>query len=67
MRMVQPKTCREIKWRLGRGFSHGNGKEIRGEISQVNTERDHQDRWEEEWSVPTSIERREDDTVRRVT
>ena len=49
---------------LGRGFSHGNGREIRGEISQVNTERDQQDRREEEWSVLTSIERREDDTVR---
>ena len=50
---------------MGRGFSHGNGREIRGEISQVNTERDQQDRQEEEWSVPTSIERREDDTVRQ--
>ena len=50
---------------LGRGFSHGNRREIRGEINQVHTERDQQDRWEEEWSVPTSIERREDDTVRR--
>ena len=49
---------------MERGFSHGSGREIRGEISQVNTERDQQDRWEEEWSVLTSIERREDDTVR---
>ena len=49
---------------LGRGFSCENGREIRGEISQVNTERDQQDRWEEEWSVLTSVERREDDTVR---
>ena len=49
---------------LGRGFSHGNGREIRGDIHQVNTERDQQDRQEEEWSVPTSVERREDDTVR---
>ena len=39
-------------------------REIRREISQVNTERDQQDRREEEWSVPTSIKRREDDTVR---
>ena len=49
---------------MGRGFSHGNGREISGEISQVNTERDQQDWWEEEWSVLTSIERREDDIVR---
>ena len=48
---------------MGIGFSHGNGREIRGEISQVNTERDQQDRWEEEWSVLTCIERRENDTV----
>ena len=50
---------------MGRGFSHGNGREIRGDICQVNTERDQQDRWEEEWSVPASVERREDDTVRQ--
>ena len=42
----------------------GNGREIRGEISQVHTVRNQQDRQEEEWSVLTSIERREDDTVR---
>ena len=50
---------------MGRGFSHGNGREIRGDICQVNTERDQQDRQEEEWSVLTSIERRGDDTVRQ--
>ena len=50
---------------LGRGFSHENGRESRGDICQVNTERDQQDRWEEAWSVPTSVERREDDTVRQ--
>ena len=43
---------------LGRGFSCGNGREIRGEISQVHTVRNQQDRQEEEWSVPNSIERR---------
>ena len=40
-------------------------EKLEEEISQVNTERDQQDRWEEEWSVPTSIERKEDDTVRQ--
>ena len=49
---------------LGRGFSCGNRREIRGDICQINTERDQQDRQEEEWSVLASIERREDDTVR---
>ena len=50
---------------LGRGFSHGNGRDIRGDICQVNTERDQQDRQEEEWSILASIERREDSPVRR--
>ena len=50
---------------MGRGFSHENGREIRGDIHQVNTERDQQDRWEEEWSIPASIERREDSPVRQ--
>ena len=39
--------------------------EIRGEISQMHNVRNQQDRQEEEWSVPTSIERREDNTVRQ--
>ena len=50
---------------LGRGFPHGNGREIRGEISQMCNARDQQDRQEDEWSVPASIERREDNTFRR--
>ena len=50
---------------MGRGFSCGNGREFRGQISQAHTMRDQQDRQEEEWSVPTSIERREDDIVRQ--
>ena len=41
---------------LGRGFPHGNGREIRGEISQMHNARDQQDRQEDEWSVPTSVE-----------
>ena len=34
-------------------------------MHQTNTTRDQQDRWEEDWSVPTSIERREDVTIRQ--
>ena len=45
---------------LGRGFSHGNERGI----SQVHAVRTQQDRQEEEWSVPTNIERREDDVER---
>ena len=40
-------------------------EKFRGDIHQVNTERDQQDRWEEEWSIPASIERREDSPVRQ--
>ena len=50
---------------MGREFSHGNGREIRGDICQVNTDRDQQDRWQEEWSIPASIERRGDSPVRQ--
>ena len=45
---------------LGRGFSYGNERGI----SQVCAVRTQQDRQEEEWSVPTNIERREDDVER---
>ena len=50
---------------LGRGFSHGNGREIRGEISQMHNVRNQQNRQEDEWSVLASVERREDNTLRR--
>ena len=50
---------------LGRGFSHGNGREIRGEISQMHNTRNQQNRQEDKWSVPGSIEKREDNTLRR--
>ena len=50
---------------LGRGFPHGNGREIRGEISQVHSKRNQQNRQEDEWSIPASVERREDNTLRR--
>ena len=45
---------------LGRRFSHGNGIEVH----QVQTGRTQQDRQEEEWSIPTNVERRENDTER---
>ena len=50
---------------MGRGITHWNGREVREEISQTNTARDQQGRQEEDWSVPTSIERREDVTIRQ--
>ena len=45
---------------LGRGFSCGNGIEVH----QVQTGRTPHDRQEEEWSIPTNVERRENDTER---
>ena len=45
---------------MGRGFSCGNERGI----GQVRTVRTQQDRQEEEWSVLTDIERREDATER---
>ena len=50
---------------FGRGFLHGNGREIRGEISQTCSKRDQQSRQEDEWSIPANVERREDNTLRR--
>ena len=35
------------------------------EISQMCNTRDQQNRQEDEWSVPASVERREDNTLRR--
>ena len=45
---------------MGRGSSHGNGREV----NQVHTVRTQQERQEEEWSVPSNIERREDERER---
>ena len=50
---------------MRRGINHWNDREVREEIRQTNTTRDQQDRWEEDWSVLTSIESREDVTVRQ--
>ena len=45
---------------FGRGFSYGNGRGTGGDTCQVTSGRDQQDRQEEEWSLPTSLERREE-------
>ena len=39
---------------LGRGFSCGSGRDV----NQVHTARIQQDRQEEDWSVPSNMERR---------
>ena len=48
---------------LGRGFSCGNGIEVQ----QMPTGRTQPDRQEEDWSIPTNVERRENDTDRHET
>ena len=45
---------------FGRGYSQGNGIETQ----QAQTDRSQPDRHEEEWSMPTNIERRENETER---
>ena len=48
---------------FGRGFSCGNGIEVQ----QAPTGRSQPDRQEEEWSMPTNVERRENNTERHET
>ena len=48
---------------LGRGFSCGNGIEVQ----QMPTGRTQHDREEEDWSIPTNVERSENDTDRHET
>ena len=48
---------------FGRGFSHGNGMEVQ----QAPMGRSPPDRLEEEWSMPTNVERRENDIERHET
>ena len=48
---------------LGRGFSHSN----RIEVQQMPTGRTQPDRQEEDWSIPTNVERRENDAERHET
>ena len=48
---------------FGRGFSHGNG--VEGQ--QAPTGRTQPDRQEEDWSIPTNVERRENETERHET
>ena len=45
---------------FGRGFCHRNGRGTGGNTCQITSERDQQDRQEEEWLLPTSVETREE-------
>ena len=48
---------------FGRGFSHSNGIEVQ----QAPIGRSQPDRQEEDWSMPTDVERRESNTERHET
>ena len=46
-----------------RGYSQGNGTETQ----QATTDRSQPDRQEEDWSMPTNVERRENEIERHET
>ena len=48
---------------FGRGFSQGNGIEVQ----QASTDRSQPDRQGEDWSMPTNVERRENEIERHET
>ena len=58
--MFHERPIERLSGGLGRGISCGNGIEVH----QVQTRRTQQDRQEEEWSIPTNVGRRENDTER---
>ena len=62
---ISERPMERLNAEIRRGNTHWNNRDVREEIHQTNTARDQQDRWEEDWSVTTSIERREDITVRQ--
>ena len=59
--MFHERSAERVNGGLGRGFSRGNGREV----NQVQKARIQQDRQEEEWSIPSNVEWRENDTERR--
>ena len=50
---------------FGRGLFHGNGRGAVREAHQTTSESKQRDRQEEDWSIPASIERRDDSPVRQ--
>ena len=56
---------RETNGGFGRGFFHGNGRGAVREAHQTTSESEQRDRQEEDWSIPASIERRDDSPARQ--
>ena len=55
---------REINGGSARGFFHGNGRGVLRETHQTTSESEQRDR-QEVWSIPASIERRDDSLIRQ--
>ena len=49
---------------FGRGSFCGNGRGAVSEKHQTTSKSDQRDRQEEEWSIPASVERRDNSPVR---
>ena len=56
---------RETNGGSGSGFFHGNGRGAVREAHWTTSESEQRDRQEEDWSIPASIERRDDSPVRQ--
>ena len=55
---------RETNGGFGRGFFHGNERGAVRETHQTTSKSEQRDRQEEDWSIPASVERRDDSPVR---
>ena len=56
---------RESNGGFGRCFLHGNGRGAVRETYQTTSKSEQRDRQEEDWSIPASVERRNDSPVRQ--
>ena len=63
--MTERPFERETNGGFGRGFFHGNGRGTVREACWTTSKSEQRDRQEEDWSIPASIERRDDSPVRQ--
>ena len=56
---------RETSGGSGRGFFHGNRRGTTREVHQTTSKSEQRDRQEEDWSIPASIEGRDNSPVRQ--
>ena len=56
---------RETNGGIGRGFFCGNGRGTTREVCQTTSESEQKDRQEEDWSIPASIEGKDNSPVRQ--